>query len=617
MEIKTTISCGALPARRWWTSMQDLNKTTPRGLILVSQPEQLGITQEDMMKGLPEAYRALPHPAVDLDDMVEPAREAIRTRDWGAAQRALEERFRAKIKPLLDKHPDYRIVYFGSAPIPLTVYLGFLLETWQNVEVVPHHHRRRLWGWVSGPGQQPARLARVHIPDKDRTQGEAIIRISTSHLVDPQVTRQSVPAPVVEIDIALEQPGEDAFTCVQEMLEVAHAFREALDILGDKFPGVERVHLFASVQPGMALLLGAQISTTMHPPVQTYQYARHAQNEPYHVPAILVNRPIRPPLPPLSEQELAQAGRDRAGLSEDLASLKVVAQREKQSSLGGWVACVLTNPKGHPAFSGHWMDLPPLHRTPLPKSKADAATRTIKDSFCLSPSNEWQIDDHWLARLAQRIPEEARRRRALRLLVLHEAVHRGPQALTRWSSREIGRFPKVLEEVDYHADVWAMLYEHAFVRAEAADPQQFFKDLVLIATETMWVFDEDGAPMREIQIRRLNRYLIWYWQYLRLDRGTGPGEALSLDDVLAILAERPILELAGPKVMAHDDRVFFALDTAHVKMPELGVYHAGRLHRHGERPDFSITGLLQGVRDRKGARILDALRPAFDQTVRD
>lgn len=598
--------------------MQDRTKTAPRGLLLLSQPEQLRITLEGMTNALPEAYKALPRSAVDLDDMVEAAREAIRTRDWNSAQRALEERFRGTIKPLLEKHPDYRIVYFGSAPIPLAVVLGFRLETWQNVEVIPHHHTRRLWGWVREPGQPPARLAPVAMPDfKDRTQGQAIIRVSTSHLVDPQVTRQSVPEPVVEIDIALEQPGEDAFTCVEEMLEVAHAFRRALDSIGDRFPGVEHVHLFASVQPGMALLLGAQISTTMHPPVQTYQYARHAQNEPYHVPAILVNRPVRPAPPPLSEEELAQAGRDRAGLSEDLASMKVVAQREKQSSLGSWVACALTSPNGHRAFSGHWMDLPTLHRTPLPLTKADCATRTIEDSFRLSPSNEWQIDDHWLARLARRIPEEARRRRALRLLVLHEAVHRGPQALTRWSSREIGRFPKVLEEVDYHADVWAMLYEHALARADAAEPQQFFKDLVRIATETMWVFDEDGAPMREIQIRRLNRYLIWYWQYLRLERGTGPGETLSLDDVLTILAERPILELAGPKVMAHDERVYFALDSAHVKMPELGVYSKGRLHRHGERPDFSITDLLQGVRECNGARILDALRAAFDQTVRD
>ncbi|TKD05301.1 SAVED domain-containing protein [Polyangium fumosum] len=601
--------------------MQDPNKTPPLGLLLLSQPEQLRITLEGMTNALPEAYKALPRSAIDLDDMVEAAREAIRTRDWNSAQRALEERFRGKIKPLLEKHPDYRIVYFGSAPIPMAVYLGFRLETWQNVEVIPHHHTQRLWGWVHEPGQQPARLAPVTPLDfKDRTQGQAIIRVSTSHHVDPQVTRQSVPDPVVEIDIALEQPGEDAFTCIEEMLEVAHAFRTALDIIGDQFPGVEHVHLFASVQPGMALLLGAQISTTMHPPVQTYQYARHAQNEPYHVPAILVNRPIRPAPPPLSEEELARAGRDRVGLSEDLERMKGVARKEERGSLPGWVACALSSSEGHPAFTGHWMDLPALHGTPLPRTNVDRATRGVDDTFRLSSENEWQIDDHWLLRLARRLPEEGRRQRALRLLVLHEAVHRGRQTLTRASSREIGRFPKVLEEIDYHADVWAMLYEYSLAEtesgAEVENPQRFFKDLVRIATETMWAFDDDGSPMREIQIRRLNRYLIWYWQYLHLERGTGRSAVLSLDNVLAILAERPILELAGPKVVAHDDRVFFALDVARVDTPELAVYHRGCLYRHGMRYDFPITDLLQGVRERNGDRILDALRAPFEQTVR-
>jgi hypothetical protein len=91
---------------------------------------------------------------------------------------------------------------------------------------------------------------------------------------------------------------------------------------------------------------------------------------------------------------------------------------------------------------------------------------------------------------------------------------------------------------------------------------------------------------------------------------------LSLDAALAILAERPIIELAGPKVTAHDDRVFFALDVARVDTPELAVYHRGCLSRHGMRYDFPIPDLLQGVRERDGDRILDALRAPFEQTVR-
>jgi hypothetical protein len=265
--------------------------------------------------------------------------------------------------------------------------------------------------------------------------------------------------------------------------------------------------------------------------------------------------------------------------------------------------------------------LPALHDTPLKRTEVDVLTRTVEDSFRLEPSrNVWQLDDHWLTRLARRLPDDKVRRRALRMLVLHELAHRGPQALTRFSSRGIGRFPKVLEEMDYHADVWAMLHEHALTAAhtprEVSDVRRFFVDLVGIATSTMWAFDDEGPPLREIQIRRFNRYLIWAWQYLLLERGAGMGSETTLDTVLTLLAQRPVIELAGPEVRAHDERIFFALDAAHVSVPELAIYHGGRLYRHGSRSDFSIKELLAGVQERDQQKIIDVLRSAFEQTVR-
>ncbi|EPX64204.1 hypothetical protein D187_005338 [Cystobacter fuscus DSM 2262] len=601
--------------------MHETNDTPLSGLILLSQPEQLSITPKDMVDALPYAYKALPRMPFDLD-VVELARQAIRTRDWGAAQRALEERVRRELVPLRDKHPDYRIIYFGSSPIPLTVHLGFLLETWQGVEVIPHHHARRLWGWSPEPARPPARLKPVRQLDyRDNSSGEAVIRVSTSHLVDPQATQRVVLKPLVDIDIELEHPAEDAFSSMEEMQEVAQVFRDTLDAIGDRFPGIQRVHLFASVQPGMALLLGAQISKTMHPAVQTYQYTRNAENEPYHVPAVLANGPSQPELQPLTEDEKVQAAKDREHLARALERMKGRAQMEQRSAAPNWLAGLLSKPGGHPGFASHWLGMPALHETPLLKTEVDLATHTVDDSFrYVHTLRVWQIDDHWLARLAKRHPDEVRRARALRMLVLHELAHRGPQMLTSKSSKEIGRFPKVLEEIDYHADVWAMLYEYALTEQqsprEVADPQEFFLELIRVATETMWAFDDDGQSPREFQIRRLNRYLIWYWQYLLLEHGAGQGRETTLDFVLSLLAQRPIIEMAGPTVFARHERVFFALDTARVGIPELALYHEGKLYRHGARYDFSIDELLDGVRMRDGMQIREVLRSAFEQTVR-
>ncbi len=592
----------------------------PRGLILLSQAEHLRLSHEDMTGALPAEFLGLPREYVEID-LTGSTRQTICTRDFGPAQRALVQMVRERLDPLRQRYPDYLVVYFGSASIPLTVLCGFLLETWQQIEIVPHHHLRRTWGWVKD-AEHPAVLAKTNIPDyRDRTPGEAVIRVSTSHRVDRQVTLRAVPEPLVEIDILLEHPSEDAFTCLAEMHAVALEFRKALDIIGDNFPGIQRVHLFASVQPGMALLLGAQISTSLHPSVQTYRYERHAVNGHYHLPAVLVNGPSSPPQPVLTEEDISRARKDRTGLSQDVKRMASFAARSKKNAPANWIADVLSQREAKSAFSLGWLRLPALHETPLSKTSVDIDSGDIEDSFCLNPANAWQISDHWLARLAKRIPDEDERRRALRQLVLHEAVHRGPQALTRTSSQGIGRFPKVLEETDYHADVWAMLYEYALtdsvLQSEVEKPESFFLKMIRLATETIWAFDDDGSELHTIQIRRLNRYLIWYWQWLHLERIAGNAGVTTLDDVLAILAEKPILELAGPMIVTREERVFFELDAKRVSMPELGIYHNGELYRHGTRPDFPITELIDGARKRDGKTILRVLRAAFEQTVRD
>jgi hypothetical protein len=407
---------------------------------------------------------------------------------------------------------------------------------------------------------------------------------------------------------------------MDEMLDVALAFKHALDRIGDDFPGIHRVHLFASVQPGMALLLGAHISKTMHPAVQTYQYARNAEDAQYHVPALLINGPRSPEPFALSKEQEAQAGRDRENLARDFDRMKGFARQEQKNEVTAWLGRHLAIPDGFPAFAGMWRDLPPLWRTPLAQTRIDTTTRTVDDSFRLSPSDAWQIDDRWLARLAIRLPDEEMRRRALRMLVLHEIVHRGPQGLTRTLSRGIGRFPKVLEEIDYHADVWTMLYENALTDldspSETDDPRRFFQRLIRIATETMWAFDDDGQRLRQIQVRRLNRYLIWYWQYLLLERAPAASRGASFGDVLDLLAQRPVIEIAGPALLTQEERVFFVLDAPRMMTPELCVYHHGRLYRHGPRGDFSISALLDGVSNRDGEAILEVLRAAVEQTAR-
>ncbi|MCG8422679.1 MAG: SAVED domain-containing protein [Proteobacteria bacterium] len=546
------------------------------------------------------------------------SKRAIASEDWSVARRTLEERFRTEIEPLRQKSPDYTIVYFGSAPVPLAIQLGSLLGTGATIDIIPRHHLEGTWGWNAQ--NRPPRLRPVELPEeRDRSSGIAIVRVSTSHPVDPVLTREVVcEVPLLEVDIALAEPGEDAFPRIDEMREVATMFRGALDHIGDRFPGVYRVHLFASVQPGMALLLGAQVSSTMHPEIQTYQYARNDAIGAYHTPAILINGRHQPTRRALGEHARTKAAADRKRLAEDLERINGFAQDRRDAH--SWLDEVLPGSEqktAKSALSGVWAFLPGLDGTPLPRSSVDPETCTVDDDFCLAhKTRAWQLDDSWLATLADRLPDDQLRGCALRLLILHEALHRGPQCLTRETSRGVGRFPKVLEEIDYQADLWAMLYERALAslrsRSYVEDSADYFQNLIHIATEAMWAFDDHGERLRQIEVRRLNRYLNWYWQSLRLEiaGSTSGSEPLGLSKVLTILARRPSIELAGPAIVTRNERVFFDLEHPPVAIPELAVYHQGRLLRSGTTLAFDIATFLEALRDRAADRMLNILRAA-------
>lgn len=594
-----------------------MDNQQPVGLILLAHAEQVAITEREMTEALPQDWLSLPRTSVELDILAE-ARKAISTGDWHSVQRQQEALFRERVVPVMERHPDHTVIYFGSAPVPLAIHLGALLSTWRQVTLIPHHHVRRSWGWLQHePGHEPEVVC-AGMPDyRDRTQGEAIVRVSTSHPVDQLLTRRVVSAPLLEIDIGLKTPREDAFASLSEMQTVAAEFRHALDLIGDHFAGISRIHLFASVQPGIAMLLGAQISSTMHLPVQTYQYAR--QSDPPHRPAVLVNTKLPPELPPLTEEQKSVAAADRRNLARDLERIKGIAQRENAAGQTRWLSSVLSSKDQRDCFGGTWHHLPALCRISLAATSVDTELQDVPDSFRLH-DGRWQIDDRWLAHLARRVPDRNQRQRSLRMLLLHEGVHRGPQGVTWSTSEGVGRFPKVLEEVDYQADVWAMLYERALSELESPSlvepPRDFFKNAIRTATETMWAFDMDGAPLPEIQVRRLNRYLIWYWQYLLLERGTGRPAEMTLAEVTSILAERPHLELGGPRIFTRDERIFFSLDPNQMRTPELAIYHRGKFHRDGSRDDFSLSELLSAFAERDTDRILDVLRAAVDMTVR-
>lgn len=581
-------------------------------LILLSQPVHRAIDETEMIAAVPEAEALLPRRTVSVGSAGD-LEEAIRTGDWSRARTSVEVAYRDELKPLLDADGDASLRYFGAAPIPLAMLLGSLVGSWARVTAHVAHHDRKDWLWTAPDSARP-RLVRPVLPKSfSRAAGDIIVRVVTSIPIDVQTTLEVVPTPVAEYDIGLEPAGLDAVDRIEVLEEVADCFRAVLDDIAANFPNTSTVHVFASIPVGLAFRMGTGLSPTMHPPVQTYYYDQ--KSEPKQRPAVRIFANEGAVTRPLSDEEHRTADVVRAAWAEQADQLRGFTALQKERAANPWTASVLPRTETRSALVGGWVDLPHAHDTVLLASKVDLGLQEIESAFDFRwTDKQWVFDDHLLVTIARRLVAADLSARAGRMLMFHEAVHLRKHSLTRQTSEQVGRFPKLLEELDYQADVWAMLHEYAFSLERGLttpdDAVRFFVGLLDVALETFWAFDDGPEPLRQIQVRRMNRYLLWYWQHLRIERCS------TLEQVIEVLASKPTLELAGPRLEARGERVFYDLDARHVDRLELAVLHNNSLHRYASGPATNLNAMLDGFRSRNGELVKESLAGIFAQVVR-
>jgi hypothetical protein len=582
------------------------------GLVLLVQEGYFRVEEAAALAALPEALRSCPRERVVIDLMAATER-AVAARDWHEAARIVADAYRDRVKPLLDARPGYSVAYLGSVPIPLAVQLGYLLSTWRVVHIFQHHHKNKEWLWPNPAADAPtiAVTAEGMPRDGSPAEGDLVIRVSTSHVVDPMFTREVVGRPLAEVDIKTSLIHEDALASPRDVDLVADKFKITLDELHRLYPNAGKVHLFASCPVAVALRLGMRVSPTIHPAVQTYEF--NSKATPKYYPSILLQAELMPRVV-FTEDERTAACAERMLWAEELARLQEFASKQPEAEPAGWCGDVLPA-EARGSFTGSWATLPRLRSlVELCNSRIDMATTEAPDGFYYSSDNRtWVLGDALLIPIMRRIKDEEERRRAARLFLLHEGMH-AHQGLTLGTSPEVGRFPKVLEEIDYQADVWAQLHDRqltiAMTSESIRDEPFFARQQMRIAVETMLSFDDGPMASTQMQVRRVSRYLIWSWQYLRTERFA------PIETVGKVLADKPFIELAGPEIRTRDNRIWYLLEPRHTHVPEIAVYHRNRLHRFGAGPASPHMEVLEALRTRDGDRLRSALRGVFDLVVR-
>ena len=198
------------------------------------------------------------------------------------------------------------------------------------------------------------------------------------------------------------------------------------------------------------------------------------------------------------------------------------------------------------------------------------------------------------------------------LFFFHEALHISKHNLNSDNYRGMGRYPKIMEEVDYQSDVYAMLHQY---NCNIPKPEQcttFFSQLIHAATETMWAFDELEDP-REMEVRRINRYLIWYFIAVQIE----DANCESFREVLAILAVKPVIELRLTAVTS-PDRSSIKIDLENIRTEELaiGVFYENRPRTFGfQGEQLSLDTMVSGFRERDPEKIKYVMRQLISKLI--
>jgi hypothetical protein len=528
-----------------------------------------------------------------------------------------QRKFVEIVRPVLDQNPGAHIHYFGLAPIPVAFHFGYLFGNTHGYTVYQWHHKQHKWfSNTDAPneGYEFKIKPIVHPLEKQKGKGNVIIRVGTSFSIDHQSTYDLVSHPENEFDVELVTPHFDSLFNQENILQIVEAFQEVLNSYSNKLTDREQIHLFISSSAGLPFALGTRINTNIYPYVQTYQYDR--MQTPKYREAILITKEVNDRVF-LNEENRQIAKTVRESWNDQLQNkLKPFIKTITGTKSDNWLQTVCETVDEYNSVFKHlkspWNTVANIGETSLKHDKIDFLTINVDEGFeYIEKTNTWQLDDGFLSGLKKRLDKDTNTdiMQAGRLFFFHEALHysKSGHRLTKEIATGIGQFPKVIEEADYQADVWGLLTEYKYCCMY--DPsklqnglKEFFCNAIDTAVETMWSFVDTGNELSNIQIRSMNRFLNWYWQWVLIEDLTGKG---SLDEIISILFNKPVIEFAGAPMELRSHRTFYKLNTRQLGNLQLAVFAQNRVRRFAPT---EIEQIVAGFRQLKGENIKTALK---------
>jgi hypothetical protein len=237
--------------------------------------------------------------------------------------------------------------------------------------------------------------------------------------------------------------------------------------------------------------------------------------------------------------------------------------------------------------------------------------------FSSTPLDEGEtkffVDDKWyfpnwlIYRLAKTFePEDLKT--AMRLFWFHEGIHYTDHQINSDNSESLGRYARVLEEADYQSDVYALFCEYGIKKENAFRREvDFFAERIEILIRTLQAFDGEG-PAARMQTRRVNRYLIWYFQLARIRHS----KCKLIDDVIEILSIKPHIDLKLPIKLHERNKIFYQLSGFDLDEIGIAFFHNNKVQSFGPNGNqFNLIKLVEGLRTKNSDSVMEVMRQAL------
>jgi hypothetical protein len=297
--------------------------------------------------------------------------------------------------------------------------------------------------------------------------------------------------------------------------------------------------------------------------VETYRFRRTSNGQPAYSAAIQLRAggPTPQEVPLTTQERDTAAGLRSSAWEYALREVEELAKEKEALSKGGerWFDLLMLRNELNQVSP--FQSLPPIHR--LVRQASRVAPDSIEDVFYgyQESTETWRVNDRFLLGLLRAQEGDLNAmRRLIRLFMFHEALHVA-HGITKARVEEVGKFPNALEHVDYAADLYAIVHE--LDRWQAREPidvsdhrvlRERVAELIDVVVRSFWAFEPSSPDvLSRMEIRRIRRYLNWYWQR---ERVLASRSALQL---VAVIGRKPIVEIAGLEIYAESRRVFASL----------------------------------------------------------